>query len=229
MLSPSNEDYLKALYELSETGGRAHTGGLARRLGVSPASVTGMLRKLSAQRPQLVVYHRHRGAELSPEGRRRAMEIVRHHRLIETFLHRELEIPWDQVHAEADRLEHSLSEAVEDRLDDRMGHPAVDPHGALIPEKDGTLPPRAEVPLAQLSPGESGRVAQVPDEDAALLRHLGEIGLRPGAAVTLMGVEPFDGLVRIRVADDERERWVGLRVAEVVSVELPTHKRGTAA
>ncbi|OGO13966.1 MAG: hypothetical protein A2Y93_04620 [Chloroflexi bacterium RBG_13_68_17] len=224
MLSPSTEDYLKALYELSEQEGRAHTGGLARRLGVSPASVTGMLRKLAGHTPQLVVYHRHRGAELSPEGRRRAMEIIRHHRLIETFLHQELEIPWDQVHAEADRMEHTLSEAVEDRMADRLGHPVVDPHGALIPEKDGSLPPRAEIPLARLSPGESGRVAQVPDEDSALLRHLDDLGLRPGAPVTLLDREPIDGLMRIRVAGHAGDRLVGQRVAEAVSVERLTTK-----
>jgi DtxR family transcriptional regulator, Mn-dependent transcriptional regulator len=224
MLSPSTEDYLKALYELSGQEGRAHTGGLARRLGVSPASVTGMLRKLAGHTPQLVVYHRHRGAELSPEGRRRAMEIIRHHRLIETFLHQELEIPWDQVHAEADRMEHTLSEAVEDRMADRLGHPVVDPHGALIPEKDGSLPPRAEIPLARLSPGESGRVAQVPDEDSALLRHLDDLGLRPGAPVTLLDREPIDGLMRIRVAGHAGDRLVGQRVAEAVSVERLTPK-----
>jgi len=227
MLSPSSEDYLKALYELTEQGGRALTGGLARRLGVSPASVTGMLRKLAAVNPQLVVYHRHRGAELSPEGRRKAVEILRHHRLLETFLHQELEIPWDQVHAEADRLEHSRSEAVWDRLADRLGHPTVDPHGALIPHKDGTLPVRTELPLAGLKPGEPARVAQVPDEDPALLRYLDEIGLRPGASVTMLGREPFDGVLRIRIAGRESDTLLGMRVAEAVSVERLTESSRT--
>ncbi|SFS18979.1 iron (metal) dependent repressor, DtxR family [Granulicella pectinivorans] len=137
----SVDDYLKALFHLGSEGKKNVSGGaVAQRLSVAPASVTNMIQKLAAAKLPFVLYERHDGARLTPRGRRRALEIIRHHRLIETFLHRELGYPIDELHDEAERLEHFISESFEDRIAEKMGHPHVDPHGQCIPAKDGSMP-----------------------------------------------------------------------------------------
>jgi DtxR family Mn-dependent transcriptional regulator len=141
--SESIDDYLKAIFALGGAEGRrVGSTALAERLQVAPASITNMLQKLAAAQNPLVEYERHRGVRLSPLGRRRALEIVRHHRLIETFLHRMLDYELDELHEEAERLEHFISERFEARIDAKLGYPDVDPHGACIPALDGTMPPR---------------------------------------------------------------------------------------
>jgi len=137
--SESVDDYLKAILELGEASGeRATSNALARRLGISAASVTGMLQKLARGEPALVDYQKHHGAQLTKEGRRRAMQIVRRHRLLELFLCEVLGFPWDEVHVEAERLEHYISQNLEDRIAEKLGDPKIDPHGQSIPRKEGT-------------------------------------------------------------------------------------------
>ncbi len=217
--SESVDDYLKAIHELEETSTRATTSILAKRLGVTPASVTGMLRKLAEAEPSLVDYRKHHGARLTEHGRRRALEVLRHHRLIETFLHDTLGYSWDEVHAEAERLEHAISETFEERIAKQMGDPEVDPHGHSIPRKDGTLPDRAaETRLAELPSGGSGVVSCVNDEDPALLRYLADLGLRLGVRVTIVSRAPFDGPIIVRVDEATDARPVSRRVAAQVLV-----------
>ena len=218
MLTTSAEDYLKAVYEISEGSGRASTSALAEKLGVTPASVTGMLRSLSARRPQLVFYRKHHGATLTEEGRRRALEVIRHHRLVEAFLHQTLGLPWDQVHAEAERIEHAISEDLEDRIAEHLGFPLVDPHGGLIPAKDGSLPERPASRLDDLPTGQSAEITLVPDEDPALLRYLAEVGLVPGAAVTVLDREPFAGPIYLKVGSAAGSRPVSPAVCHQVFV-----------
>ena len=144
--SESVDDYLKAIFSLGGAEGRpVGSSALAERLKVAPASITNMLQKLAAAPNPLVEYQRHRGVRLSPAGRRRALEIVRHHRLVETFLHRMLDYELDELHEEAERLEHFISERFEARIDAKLGHPQRDPHGACIPALDGTMPPSHRV------------------------------------------------------------------------------------
>ena len=158
---------------------------MAERLGVRAASVSGMLQKLSGARPSFVLYQRHHGVRLSPSGRKRALEIVRHHRLLERFLHEVLDYSWEEVHEEAERLEHFISEKLEDRIAAKLGNPETDPHGHPIPEKGGAIKKRRETPLAKWACGIPAVVSSVSDRDPALLRELARLGLRPGVKIIL--------------------------------------------
>lgn len=184
--SEATDDYLKAILELS---GAAETpvssNHLATRLGVRAASVTGMLQKLARQRPPLVLYEKHHGVRLSAPGKRRAWEIVRHHRLLELFLHDILKYSWDEVHEEAERLEHFISERFEDRVAAILGDPEIDPHGHVIPHRNGTVPMRKELPLLQLPPEMSATISSVSDQQPAVLRELRSLGLVPGARLVI--------------------------------------------
>jgi DtxR family transcriptional regulator, Mn-dependent transcriptional regulator len=200
---------VKAVLELSGEDGYASTGDLAQRLGVAAPSVTGMLRRLSAARPALVAYAKHRGARLTPAGRRRALEIVRHHRLIEQFLFEALGLPWDEIHEEAERLEHAISEALEARMAERLGHPETDPHGHPIPDMDGRLPQRRLVRLDLLNAGQIARIAEVRDHDPALLRHLAELGLVPGRQIRVLEKAPFGGALTLDVEGETRRLGLG--------------------
>src|SRR5215218_6596394 len=185
------EDYLKAVYDLERRGGAAATNDLAARLGVAPASVSGMVRRLAEQ--GLLVYERYRGVHLTAAGRLAALRTLRRHRIIESHLATVLGYPWDRVHAEAERLEHAASDELIDRMAAALGDPAFDPHGAPIPTRDGTVDETRHATLADLAAGQSARVVRVSDEDAALLRYLAELALLPGAAVTLVERAPFGG------------------------------------
>lgn len=177
------EDYLKAVYALGRTTDAVSTGALAERLGVAPASATGMVKKLAALR--LVVHEPYAGARLTEAGRRIAVETIRHHRLVETYLHQALGVPWDRLHAEAEAWEHVLSEDLEARMDAALGHPTTDPHGAPIPTPDLVLDEPDLVPLADLPAGTETVVVRVSDADAARLRTLGAAGLYPGTPVRI--------------------------------------------
>jgi DtxR family transcriptional regulator, Mn-dependent transcriptional regulator len=184
----SVDDYLKAIFELSGTEEkRVTSNALAERLGVRAASVTGMLQKLAAHKPAWVNYEKHHGVVLAPAGRHRALEIVRHHRLLERFLHDFLNYPWDEVHEEAERLEHYISERLEDRIAAKLGDPDVDPHGHSIPERNGTVKARPEVPLSSWACGVPARISSVSDRDPAALREMERLGLLPGICLR---VEP---------------------------------------
>jgi DtxR family Mn-dependent transcriptional regulator len=208
------EDYIKAIYEIQQARGKAATSALADRLGVAPASVTSMIKKLADLR--LVLYEPYQGAVLTEAGEKIALEVIRHHRLIELFLAEALGVPWDQVHTEAHKIEHVLSEDLEDRIDAVLGHPTADPHGAPIPARDGSMDYSKRIQLSDLNPGQSAVVAEVSDRDAALLRYLGELGLYPSVQVSMVAVAPFDGPLTLRVG--EAEHTLGRAVADHISV-----------
>jgi len=223
-LSEAAENYLKAIHRLQQDSpdGRVSTTALAEHLGIAPASVTGMLQKLAAEQPALIDYVPRHGVALNAVGEKVALEIVRHHRLIELYLYQALGYPWDEVHAEAERLEHVISEEFEDRVAALLGDPAVDPHGQPIPRKDGTCPEPAGVPLSTLAAGQAGRVVRVSDEDPELLRYLGAIGVRPGARLTVVERAPFEGPLHVRVGNDPGApaHALGSRVTDRVFAEI---------
>jgi DtxR family Mn-dependent transcriptional regulator len=196
------QDYLKTIYLLDGQPGGASTSAIARALGLRPGSVTGMLKKLAEM--GLARYTPYRSTRLTRRGERIALEVVRHHRLLELFLVETLGYTWDEVHVEADRLEHVISEEFEDRLAARLGHPKTDPHGDPIPAKDGRLPADRVIRLTSLDVGHSARVTRVRDGDPTLLRFAAQLGLRPEARVTLLGTDPYGGSLRMRVEGVER-------------------------
>ena len=182
------DDYLKAILELSgPSDERVNSNALAAHLEVRAASVTGMLKKLADQRPSFVKYEKHYGVRLTELGKRRALEVQRHHRLLERFLHDVLDFSWDEVHDEAERLEHYISERLEDRIAAKLGDPEIDPHGHIIPEKDGVVAEREEVALSKWPCGVPAMISSVSDRDPNALREMKRMGLVPGAGVT---VEP---------------------------------------
>ena len=195
------EDYLKAIYDLSRGDARATTSALAERLGVAAASVTGMVKKLAAA--GLVEHVPYGGVGLTPAGRRIAVETIRHHRLVETYLHEALGVPWDRLHDEAEAWEHVLSEDLEARMDAALGHPTHDPHGAPIPSPDLVLDEREHLPLARLDPGQIATVARVSDHDADILRAVGGAGLYPGTRFRLDALAD-DGAVTVHLLSGDR-------------------------
>jgi DtxR family transcriptional regulator, Mn-dependent transcriptional regulator len=217
-LSPSEQDYLKAIHHLSRRadGAPAGTVAIAAWLEVAPAAATNMVKKL-AQRG-LVDHSPYHGATLTEAGQQAALEILRHHRLLERFLHEQLGVPWEKIHAEADRLEHALSEEIEERIDAALGHPTTDPHGTPIPTKEGAIVEPAGQPLWTTTPGETVTVTEVEDEDPALLAYLADIGLVPGAEVMVLAKALFDGPLQVRAGVGEYA--LGERVARAVSVRL---------
>jgi len=216
------EDYLKTIYEIGREQGPVTNAALAARLGVAPASVTGMVKKLADL--DLVTHEPYQGATLTPAGRQTALEVVRHHRLIERFLADTVGVPWDQVHEEAHKIEHVLSEALEARIDALLGYPQTCPHGSPIPTRNGNIAEACQVPLAELAVGQPAVVTEVTDEDPALLRYVGELGLYPGTTVEVLRVEPFEGPLTILVGG--QSHTLGRGVANQVWVhetekELP--------
>lgn len=194
------EDYVKAIYTLDAGEGSVTTNALAERLDVRPASVSGMLSKLTAL--GLVEHEPYRGVRLTEHGTRVALEVVRHHRLLELFLVESLGMSWDEVHAEAEVLEHVLSEELEELIAAKLGDPAFDPHGDPIPSRELTVPADESRGLYTLEPGERGTFVRVSDSDPAMLRFLSERGIAPGAAVEVVERQPFDGPVYVRVAGE---------------------------
>jgi DtxR family transcriptional regulator, Mn-dependent transcriptional regulator len=178
MLSVSIEDYAKAIYVLEERHGVASTTALAERLEISAPAVSAMVKRLDGL--GYVSHVRYRGVRLTDEGRKVALEVLRHHRLLETYLVEELGVPWDRVHEEAEVLEHVLSEGLEKRIAAKLGEPTHDPHGDPIPAVDGTVVEPATVALATLAAGNRGRFVRVSDSDPKLLRELAGLGIRPG-------------------------------------------------
>ena len=209
------ENYLKTIFELQATAEKVSTTGLAERLGVAPASVTGMVKKLAAMK--LLKHEPYRGVQLTKAGERIALEVIRHHRLVESYLAESLGVPWDKVHEEAEKWEHVLSEEMEDRISALLGNPTTDPHGAPIPARDGSLPETALRRLSDLEPGERAVVAEVSDHDPELLRYLGELGLFPQTKLRLISAAPFQGPITIEIGG--REHAVGREVAGQVLVD----------
>jgi DtxR family Mn-dependent transcriptional regulator len=201
MISHAIEDYMKVLYELQESGEPASNSTMAEWLGIAPASVTEMIKRMESL--GLVDYEPYRGARLTPQGEKLALKLVRRHRLIELFLMEVLGIAWDRVHIEAHRLEHAVSEHVADRMAALLAEPKSDPHGRPIPSRSGRVDRRKFKKLSELHAGQTALVASVDDEDPKLLAYLGEIGLYPDARLVLLGQEPFGGSLRIRVGGNE--------------------------
>lgn len=219
-LTQSIEDYLKAIYELTLKEGRASTTQLADYLEVTPASVTGMIKKLSAMSPPLLEYQKHQGVELTENGRKIALKVVRNHRLLELFLHKVLSYPWDEVDAEADRLEHVVSEDFEDRIAEVLGNPEYDPHGDPIPKKDLSLPDTSSVPLSALRPGQQAVITRVRDTDSDLLKHLSEIGITPQAEIRVKDYSEFDGNLHLYIVSTGKTEVLGPRITEQIYIAL---------
>jgi DtxR family Mn-dependent transcriptional regulator len=199
----AEQDYLKQIYLLQEDAGHATTQMLADRLGVKPPSVTAMVKRLAEDEGGPLVRHEpYRGVELTERGMAVALEMLRHHRLIELFLSELLGVPWDRVHEEADRLEHVLSEDLEERIAAKLGEPRYDPHGDPIPTPEGIVPRRALRRLDELVPGEAGEVAQVTAQEGPVLRYLASLGVRPGVTVKVNSVAPLGDVVTILVLAD---------------------------
>jgi DtxR family Mn-dependent transcriptional regulator len=217
-LTTATEDYLKSIYELTLLDERASTNQIAERMGVTPASVTGMLKRLASNDPPLLEYHKHRGVALTVEGEKVALEIIRHHRLLELYLHDRLGYSWDQVHDEAERLEHVISEDFEERIALLLGDPLHDPHGDPIPTRDLQVLPESWVRLKDLRAGQRAIVQRVEDENADLLRYLSGIGLVPQARLAVTGYSEFDGNLQLKVGD--RVLVLGPGVTRQVQVEV---------
>jgi DtxR family Mn-dependent transcriptional regulator len=201
-LSAAIQDYVKEIYKLQSSGKRATTTAIAKAMGVAPSSATSMLKKLAVL--GLAEHAPYRGVELSEQGQKIALEVIRHHRLLEQYLAETLGLPIDAVHAEADRLEHVISEELEARIDESLGYPTHDPHGDPIPDAGLNVDRTALRSLEALVPGEQATVRRVPDGDAALLRYLAELTLVPGRKVTMRRSEPFGGPLTVDVDGSER-------------------------
>lgn len=219
-LTQSIEDYLKAIYELTLDQERASTNEIAQRMGVTPASVTGMLKRLAANDPPLLDYHKHRGVALTPEGELVALELIRHHRLLELYLHERLGYSWDEVHEEADRLEHVISEEFEERIAQALGDPLIDPHGDPIPTRDLQMLPDAWERLSDLREGQQAIVQRVGDEDPKLLRYLHNIGLVPRSRLRVVDYSGFDGNLSLAIAGEDDLVVLGPRVTRQIFVEV---------
>lgn len=219
LMTQSIQDYLKHIYELNGQGGAASTNDIAARLNIAPASVTGMLQKLASSKPPLVVYKKHQGVTLTNNGEKAALEVIRHHRLLETFLVNTLGYSWDEVHCEADKLEHVISEDFEARMAAALGHPTRDPHGELIPTADLVMPADKSRPLASLRTDDIATVRRVSDDDPALLRHLHKIGVVPEVKITVTNYSEFDGNLTIKVEGQKSNLVLGIAVTSQVFVD----------
>jgi DtxR family transcriptional regulator, Mn-dependent transcriptional regulator len=219
-LAPRISDCLKLIYSMQERGQKVSTSAVREQLGVSDATVTTMFKDFAAAGwVEHVPYH---GVRLTPLGERKAVEIIRHHRLLELYLARELGYTWDKVHDEADKLEHVISEEFEDRLDALLGYPTVDPHGDPIPSKEGVVASRQGMMLSQLQEGQSAQVLRVSDQDSEKLCYLGELGLYPEAYVQLLKRAPFGGPLQIRVGTPphQAEHMLGVELANHILVTV---------
>ncbi len=215
--SPAVEDYLKAIYSLTATADTASTNDLAARLGVSTGSVSAMIGKLADE--GLVTHEPYRGAGLTDEGRNAALRVVRRHRLIELFLARSLDMPWEDLHDEAEILEHAVSDRLIDLIAEKLGDPQFDPHGDPIPSRDLIIEPRPTIGLAALEAGESGIFVRVSDSNPEMLKFLSDQGIGIGDRVEMIGRQPFDGPVMVRIAGTEQALGLMLAAAMRVSVE----------
>jgi DtxR family Mn-dependent transcriptional regulator len=214
--SEAVEDYAKAIYALqSQEHGAVSTSALAERLGVAPSSVTAMLKRLDELR--LVRYEPYHGVTLTPAGERVALEVIRHHRLIEAFLADALQMPWDRVHDEAEVLEHYISEELERRIAEKLGNPSLDPHGDPIPTPELALAADRTTALERLAAGDTAIFARVSDSDPEMLRYLADRGIRPGAELRAIEVQPFGGPVTVEV--DGRQHALGGGLAQKMRVE----------
>ena len=230
MLSRSIEDYIKAVYALEVEEQRAITKQLAERLGVRMASVTGMVKHLAAE--GYVRHTPYHGVQLTERGRRVALEIIRRHRLIELFLSRTLGLSWDELHSDAEALEHVVSDRLIERIYEHLGCPEFDPHGSPIPGKDGSIAPSRGVPLDEITVGRSGRIVEVSDRDPEFLRYLTDLDLKIGSEIHVRERAPFNGPITLGVGTRTiaigHEAGARIRVSvkkRTMSKHPPNHKR----
>lgn len=219
-LTNSIQDYLKVIYELTSDGQPASTTALAARLDIAPASVTGMMQKLATSKSPLIRYRKHQGAMLTAAGKRAALEVIRHHRLIEAWLVQTLGYRWDEVHEEAERLEHVISEEMEARIAKTLGEPLCDPHGEPIPSVDLIMPPDDTTPLSRLRPPLMAVIRRVRSADPALLRYLEELGLLPGTQIEALDYSQFDGNLQLHVGKQAHSIVLGQKITEQIFVEV---------
>jgi DtxR family transcriptional regulator, Mn-dependent transcriptional regulator len=211
------EDYAKAIYSLERRdGGPVATSALAERLGVSPGTVTTMVKRLAGL--GLAEYEPYRGAVLTGAGERVALEVIRHHRLLETYLAEALDMPWDRVHQEAEVLEHYISEDLERMIAAKLGDPRRDPHGDPIPSADLAIVADKTVSLAELAPGDRATFERVSDRDSEMLRFLDERGIRPGCELAVTACDPFDGPLYVEV--EGAGHALGSRLAAAMRVTV---------
>jgi DtxR family Mn-dependent transcriptional regulator len=211
-LTRSVEDYLKAIYRLSPRGRTASTSEIAHRLELSPASVSGMVKRLSEQ--GLLEHVPYKGVQLTADGRRAALRMLRRHRLIEAYLVASLGYTWDTVHDEAERLEHAVSDTLVERMAAVLGNPAVDPHGDPIPTPDGDINEPASIPLSEVPAGSNVEVRQVEESQPDRLRYIASVGLRPGVHITVVDRQPFQGPITIEIAG--QTHIIGNELGQVV-------------
>jgi DtxR family Mn-dependent transcriptional regulator len=227
-LEPATEaiqDYVKAIYALERRGEETvSTNALAERLGVTPGSASAMVKRLAAR--GLVEHAPYRGVALTPQGVRVALEVLRHHRLLETYLAEELGMPWERVHAEAEVLEHVLSEELEALIAAKLDHPTHDPHGDPIPSAELELDEKRTRSLGELEAGARGTFVRVSDSDPAMLRYLAERAIAPGADFEVVERQPFGGPLFVRIAD--RTHALGGALAAAMRVELNRVAEGDA-
>lgn len=215
MISDNMQDYLKVIYKLSTTGEEVTTSAIALGVEVSAASATNMIKKLAELK--LVRHTPYQGVELTPAGRKVALEVIRHHRLLEAYLAEALGYPWDQVHEEAEKLEHHISEEFETRIAETLGNPTRDPHGDPIPTREGEMDDVRHRSLAEApATGYSGTVRRVSDHSPEQLRYLAELGLRPDVTFTVVERAPFHGPIKLRLG--KREISVGDELAREIYV-----------
>jgi DtxR family Mn-dependent transcriptional regulator len=220
-LSRSVEDYLKAVYSLTERGESASTSALAESLDVQPASVTGMVKRLAEC--GYLEHARYRGVRLTEAGSREALRIIRRHRILETYLNTHLDYSWEDVHEEAERLEHAASDALIDRMAAILEHPSHDPHGAPIPTPSGEIEASEFVTLNEVDPGVAVQIRSVQDEDPDRLRYLETLGLVPGARIVIEERAPFDGPTTVTIGSRETAEVIGSDLADGIFV-IPTPK-----
>ena len=219
----TKQDYIKTIYVLAETESPVSTSRLAEARQVTPASASNMMRRLAAL--GLVHYKRNRGVTLTPDGEKIALQTLRHHRLIELFLTQKLGFGWEEVHEQAELLEHTISEQLEERIADVLGHPNFDPHGDPIPSKEGDIVVRKTKPLFALAKGRTAVVLRVTEStNSDLLCYLAELGIVPGAKVSVIDVAPFDGPMTLQI--DEEHQIISHHIAGIIQVQpLKTRER----
>ena len=201
MITQAIQDYVKAIYKISMNDGNVTTNSISDRLKVSQASVTGMIKKLDELK---LIHHKpYQGVELTDTGKKVALEIIRHHRLLELYLAEAMEYSWDQVHEEAEKLEHVISEQFEERIALFLGDPKTDPHGAPIPTKDGVIEERNLEPLTMAEAGQKVRVKQVSDTNPEMLRYLGKLGIYPEVVVNVVERKPFEGPLVVQIGKSQ--------------------------
>ena len=218
-VSRAAQDYLKAIYKMQADSRPATTLALAVKLGVQPASVTAMIKRLADDPGGAFLTHTpYHGVALTPRGRVVALETIRHHRLIELFLTEHLGMPWEEVHDEAERLEHVISERLEELIATKLHQPLYDPHGDPIPARDLSIDIPDDVPLSTLAVGDVGVISRVPDGDPALLQYLRSLRLVPGARVFVASIAPYGGVITVRVSRGLHA--LGAEIAQIVRVTI---------